>query len=79
MIGEAFSVAMKQGRTIEKFILRPKLYFQYQAWVTLEMKKRDQDYRGEELEFNGIPVDKGSILQTESLVVEYKKVKTFQA
>jgi hypothetical protein len=71
ILGAAFSHAVSAGRTIRKFILRKKLYGRLMEYVAMEMDKKGQQYKGEELDFNSIPVAY-SILQTEPLVVEYE-------
>ncbi len=70
ILGAAFSHALRTGRTIRKFILRKKLYGHLMEYVAIEMEKSGAQYKGEELDFNGIPVEY-SILQTEALVIEY--------
>jgi len=43
-------------------------------YVAVEMEKGGTQYKGEELDFNGIPVEY-SILQTDPLVVEYDETR----
>ena len=70
ILGAAFSHAARTGRTIRKFILRKKLYGHLMEYVAVQLDKNGQQYKGEELDFNSIPVEY-SLLQTEPLVVEY--------
>jgi hypothetical protein len=72
ILGAAFSHATRTGRTIRKFILRKKLYGHLMEYVAMEMDKNGQQYKGEELDFNSIPVAY-SIIQTEQLVIEYEE------
>jgi hypothetical protein len=74
ILGAAFSHAIKTGRTVSKFILRKKLYGHLMEYVAIELEKSGAQYKGEELYFNGTPVEY-SILQTEPLIVEYEDTK----
>jgi hypothetical protein len=73
ILGAAFSHAMRTGRTVRKFILSKKLYGHLMQYVAVKLEKSGAQYKGEELDFNGIPVEY-SILQTESLVIEYDTI-----
>jgi len=72
IIGAAYTHAHKRGRTIRKFILRKKLYGHLMEYVATQMDKNGAEYRGEELDFNGVPIAY-SMLQTDPLVVEYEE------
>ena len=72
ILGAAFSHAVKSGRTIRKFTLRKKLYGRLMEYIAMELDKQGTQYKGEELDFNSIPIEY-SILQTDPLVVEYEE------
>ena len=79
MVASAISHARQNGHGVETIMLRPRLYKNFIHWLSTKMNEEDLAKAAiNGIQFDGVNIECGSIVQKDNLVMKYyeKQVTT---